>query len=137
MPLVDLTWNDPYLFFVCLFDLVQCWACAVLPQRPGGITVIQSFYLMVSSGKNNAPFSCKKGNRSSYQSTRVPFIDTKVVWAGKWRISNCSLNSFLSNLLTFLLNASVLLMRRVRGGRVFQKVVSIIVPLIITGGHVT
>ena len=32
------------------------------PQRPGGITVIQSSYLMVSSGNNNF-LTCTNGNR--------------------------------------------------------------------------
>ena len=51
-----------FFFLVCLFYLVQCSACAVLPQRPGGITVIQSSYLMVSSGNNNF-LTCTNGNR--------------------------------------------------------------------------
>ena len=60
--------NEPFFFFffffflVCLFYLVQCSACAVLPQRPGGITVIQSSHLMVSSGNNNF-LTCTNGNR--------------------------------------------------------------------------
>ena len=44
--------------FVCLFIL----PCAVLPPRPGGITVIQSSYLMASSGNNNF-LTCTNGNR--------------------------------------------------------------------------
>ena len=50
-----------FFFLVCLFYLVQCSACAVLPQRPGGITVIQSSYLMVSSRNNNF-LTCTNGN---------------------------------------------------------------------------
>ena len=51
-----------FFCLVCLFYLVQCSACAVLPLRPGGKTVIQSSYLMVSSGNNNF-LTCTNGNR--------------------------------------------------------------------------
>ena len=79
-----------FLFLlVCLFYLVQCSACTVLPQRPGGITVIQSSYLMVSSRNNNF-LTCTNGNVGFMS---VGFVSVGLMSKSHAQLTpNCSMN---------------------------------------------